>query len=203
MNELLLGSVSRERLERWISYSYSCACNHGFHDTELSRKYFLMLVLSELGEIVEADRKGKHSKVDTFYKTIFSRCSSLSVDNSLFMSCFNKYIKDGIEDELADVCIRLFDYCGAFGIELSDVHFDEELCASWNELFGEQSLCENCFELCCLLCDIDEGDEGHNIGCVLSFIFCMCRHMSIDLERHIELKMRYNRLREPLHGKKY
>lgn len=196
MNELLLGSVSRERLERWISYSYSCACNHGFHDTELSKKHFLMLVLSELGEVVEADRKGLHPKLQ-----------GDDLENTLrfndYASTFEVFVKDSVEDELADVCIRLFDYCGAFGVELSDVHFDEELCASWSELFGEQSLCENCYELCNLVCDIDDGDEGDSICCVLGFIFCMCVNMGIDLELHIELKMRYNSLRSRMHGKKY
>lgn len=34
-------------------------------------------------------------------------------------------------------------------------------------------------------------------------VFDLCGHLGIDLERHIELKMRYNESREPLHGKNY
>lgn len=189
------------RISDFISRSYVCACNHGFHDMELSRKHFLMLVLSELGEVVEADRSGRICMCSA--STLSELLNRMSYDSSLeSKEEFDIRVKDTVGDELADVCIRLFDYCGAFGIELSDVLFDNKLCASWNELFGEQSLCENCYELCNLVCDIDEGDEGDNIGCVLGFIFCMCVNLGIDLERHIESKMRYNRLREPLHGKK-
>ena len=39
--------------------AYKIACEHGFHDTELSNKHFLCLIISELMEAVEADRGGK------------------------------------------------------------------------------------------------------------------------------------------------
>lgn len=37
--------------------AYKCACAHGFHNTELINEHFLCLVISELMEAVEADRK--------------------------------------------------------------------------------------------------------------------------------------------------
>lgn len=37
--------------------TYKIACEHGFHDTELSNKHFLCLIISELMEAVEADRR--------------------------------------------------------------------------------------------------------------------------------------------------
>ena len=39
--------------------SYKNACEHGFHDQELSNEHCLCLVISELMEAVEADRKCK------------------------------------------------------------------------------------------------------------------------------------------------
>ena len=39
--------------------AYRTACGHGFHDQELSNEHFLCLVISELMEAVEADRRGK------------------------------------------------------------------------------------------------------------------------------------------------
>lgn len=41
--------------------AYKCACAHGFHNTELSNGHLLMLVITELSEAVEADRKGKEN----------------------------------------------------------------------------------------------------------------------------------------------
>lgn len=37
--------------------AYNIACEHGFHDVELSDEHFLMLAISELSEAIEADRK--------------------------------------------------------------------------------------------------------------------------------------------------
>ena len=50
--------------------TYKIACEHGFHDTELSNKHFLCLIISELMEAVEADRRGKRANVDWFEKKI-------------------------------------------------------------------------------------------------------------------------------------
>lgn len=44
--------------------AYKTACDHGFHDEELSNEHCLCLVISELMEAVEADRKGKRFNKD-------------------------------------------------------------------------------------------------------------------------------------------
>ena len=42
--------------------TYKTACEHGFHDKDLSNEHCLCLVISELMEAVEADRKGRLGK---------------------------------------------------------------------------------------------------------------------------------------------
>lgn len=46
--------------------AYKTACEHGFHDTELSNEHLICLVISELMEAVEADRRGKQPNVMQF-----------------------------------------------------------------------------------------------------------------------------------------
>ena len=46
--------------------AYRNAVAHGWHEENLSNEHFLCLVISELMEAVEADRKGKHAKVEMF-----------------------------------------------------------------------------------------------------------------------------------------
>ena len=46
--------------------AYKCACDHGFHDTELSNGHLLMLAITELSEAVEADRKGRFHYIKKF-----------------------------------------------------------------------------------------------------------------------------------------
>ena len=46
--------------------AYKTACEYGFHDKELSNEHLLCLVISELMEAVEADRKGKRADRESF-----------------------------------------------------------------------------------------------------------------------------------------
>ena len=50
--------------------AYKCACEHGFHNEELSNEHWLCLVVSKLMEAVEADRKGKRANTMQFEKGV-------------------------------------------------------------------------------------------------------------------------------------
>lgn len=107
----------------------------------------LMLVVSELGEALEAHRKSRFAvKAIHFDGSVYE---SNDVIDDFFkhkgikeqaICAFENTIKDTFEDELADAVIRIADMCGYLGI---------------------------------------------------------------DLEKHIELKMKYNETREYKHGKRY
>ena len=62
--------------------AYKTACEHGFYDQELSNNHFLCLVISELMEAVEADRKGRRANVDRYNKKIANSriCQGLDSD---------------------------------------------------------------------------------------------------------------------------
>lgn len=184
-----------------IGRAYGCACTHGFHEDALSVEHYLMLVLSEIGEAVEADRKGR------------SRCDLGIFDDALrtckFTQAFKDYVKDSLPDELADVCIRLYDMCGALGIE-PRVEYDT-METDFQEIFGEDTFCERMYYLSRLLCSTsgvveDDGTDEclpQVIGSALSFLFALSNDMCIDLMRHIEWKMKYNEERPYKNGKKY
>lgn len=48
--------------------AYRNAVVHGWHEENLSDEHFLCLVISELMEAVEADRKGSHADIEAFNK---------------------------------------------------------------------------------------------------------------------------------------
>ncbi len=109
--------------------AHEIAKSKGFHDSgRIDIPGCLMLIVSELAEAMEADRKGRSANLDKYYKGI------------AYGDCFETYVKDTFEDELADTVIRVLDLCGA---------------------------------------------------------------LNIDIEKHVELKMKYNKSRERMHGKKY
>ena len=107
--------ITREKTKEFIDRAYETACKHGFHDEKRSVMHFLMLVVTEVSEAVEADRKNRHADLSRF-KREYEKYPNLVDEKTRFVTSFEKYVKDSLEDELSDVCIRLYDFCGAFGV---------------------------------------------------------------------------------------
>ena len=184
-----------ERIDEFIGRAYKTACEHGFHDEKTSLSHQMMLVIGEIGECVEADRKGRRANLELFGK--FSQID--------FADSFKCNIKDTMEDEMADICIRLFDMCGCFEIEPLCAKVD--LGKEWDNCFGKLSFTEQAYALVMILCDCDEGTEASEleeiIGASLCFLDLWAKSRNFDLAKHIDLKMRYNEGRAYKHGKKY
>ena len=70
----------------------------------------LMLITSELGECLEADRHGEYTRVPIENYSEFS--------DDVYPERFEYNIKDKVEDELADAVIRIADMAGYLGIDL-------------------------------------------------------------------------------------
>jgi len=91
--------------------AHSNAVNKGFYDQEkINIGEKLMLIVSELGEALEADRKNK-------YSTFSFELSEADLP-SIKDASFENSIKDTFEDELADTVIRIADLCEVLGINL-------------------------------------------------------------------------------------
>lgn len=113
----------------------------GFHDEPMQLGTALMLVVSELGEALEADRQMRYANIPMFEKRAeVPEETPPIVRDFVFENEFEGLIKDTVEDEIADTFLRLFDLCGEMGI---------------------------------------------------------------DIDKHIELKRRYNKTRQYMHGKAY
>lgn len=89
--------------------AYQNACDHGFHDRELSDNHCFMLVITELSEAVEADRKGRRADKAEFESVVSSNSDHMS---EAFVDAFERLVKDTVEDELADTVIRMLDMAG-------------------------------------------------------------------------------------------
>lgn len=85
--------------------------SRGFWDGERNVGELLMLVTSELGEAMEAHRKGRFANLNAFKAREESTEFFLKAD-------FQELIKDTFEDEIADAVIRLLDLSAGLGIDL-------------------------------------------------------------------------------------
>lgn len=93
--------------------------DRGFYDTKRETGTLLMLIVSELAEALEADRKNRKAQPAEYRKAVTS-------DTMEEREAFETYIKNSFEDEIADTFIRLFDLCGYMKIDIL-THIVEKL----------------------------------------------------------------------------
>ena len=171
--------------------AYQCVCKHGFHDVGYSDEHWLMLIITEISEAVDADRKGKHANKEYIEEELTNLESK-----GYFIRGFDYLIKGSVEEELADIVIRCLDLAGLKGIDINSPEHD----------FMEDSISFN--ESMFLLCKtIFYTQESYplmiTIKSLLSMTLCIAKYYNIDLLYHIEQKMKYNELRPMLNGKNY
>lgn len=184
--------------------AYEIACEHGFHDEELSNEHCLCLVISELMEAVEADRKSRHFDKEKYKIGEYAECQGWLTNEEKFINVFNKYIKDTVEDELADASIRLLDLAGFRKIDIED--FDEEEIDDLDESCNGETFTESIYAISIIPIKAELGYDyklDRQLNYMLSAIIGLANHLNIDLFWHIEQKMKYNQSRERMHGKKY
>ena len=90
---------------------HSINIEKGFWEKPRNKGELLMLVVSELAEALEADRKNRYST------NTISEIAALADDEDFKLE-FTSHIKDTFEDEIADAVIRLFDMSAGLGIDL-------------------------------------------------------------------------------------
>lgn len=182
--------------------AYSIAKANGWHEEEHSDNHCLMLVITEIAEAVQADRKDKHADIASFkeYQTYYgSFLPSEETREIRFKEDFEAYIKNTVEDELADVMIRCLDLAGLRGFDLREaVKLTEEL----ESIKEGITFIDFCYALSGLSACDDSTEE--KIITVIAAVLGYCKFTGIDLDFFIRQKMNYNRLRGYRHGgKKY
>jgi len=181
--------------EKYKQEIHQNARDKGFWDAEENIEEKFMLIVSELAEAMEADRKGKYADKKHFLQEFDENDG-----NQLFNSYFTQYIKDSFEDEIADTVIRLLDFAGGHKIDIRMV--DEEITqlrATSEMLFD---LTKKIIKLAAAFIENDWYRDAL-FAETISMFEAFCKSKNIDLEWHIQMKMRYNSSRPRLHGKKY
>jgi len=91
------------------------ALKHGWWENKPSTEHCLMLVVTEIAEMVEADRKGNVAVINHIRKqrnlaAAQKRRLTDDVDSAPdFIAAFDEMVKNTVEVEMADVVIRLLD----------------------------------------------------------------------------------------------
>lgn len=175
---------------------HEIAKSKGFWDHSPNVGQLVMLIVSELGEALEAHRKGRFSQ-----RYLNINVLPFALDHPEYPKWFEKNVKDTFEDELADAYIRILDMAEGFKItatkgeiEYKNVDMDNvgdrllDITAGLVYLRPLFPWAASCPSL---------------LAGVLYKLFHLSREFNFDIEMHIEMKLAYNQTRARLHGKKY
>ena len=160
----------------------------GFWDKDRPLNHCFMLVVCELCEAIEADRKGRYSKkivaIDQLY-------------DYAFPIAYETNIKGSVEEELADTAMRLLDIIARMGWVIDDIV--RPSCVSFSHYGSFPLLCYSITE------DLVYREFGARHAVLWAFykVLAIAYRCDIDLLEHIEMKMRYNKQRPQHHGKRY
>lgn len=178
--------------------AYKTACEHGFHDKELSDEHYLCLIVGDLMKAVEAERKGRlGKKCKSRFEMDYNRYPALveEEEEKRFKCSFEKNVKDTLPDELTDAVILLLDLAGLRNFNLN--RFSPVDVVSRKKTFTE-----NIYAIVKEIMDRKYSLE-EQVNYVITQVFALADILGVDLLWHINQKMRYNELRPKLNEKKY
>jgi hypothetical protein len=172
------------------------AVAHGFYDAAPTFAEIVALIHSELSEALEEYRAGH--KVDETYYTCDGR---RNCTRCISGKCGHRK-PEGVPSELADVIIRILDYCGYKGYKGLDIG----TCEKWYTYDSSKTFPE--FIAKCHFCLSEEWMlESLNLSVwgglkgLINMICDFCEANSIDINVAITEKMSYNKGRPHKHGK--
>lgn len=183
--------IDAEKLTKWSKEIYDNAVAHGWHEEKHSPEHYLGLIMTEVAEAVEADRKGRCVRMP-----IMDGYSQEQLnDNAGFKFFYEEEVKGNVPEEFADIVIRLLDM--AYDLYGADNLF---WFAHQSSFRDNKSFIEHAWYFV-----HDVLNSGMmNVTESVFYVYCWAEHLDIDLDQHIEWKMRYNALRDYKHGgKKY
>ena len=192
---------------------------HGFDQNVKSTKRCFALIMSECAEMLEADRKDRWSKniiaelvkrKDNLIEGMtleqahqFIDC--LSEDSAeTFDSWFQSVVKDTVEDELADVVIRICSYLASCNYKMQfDIDTDQQI-GYYSYSYAMQDISENIFDfMASLTIAYSSESRCEELEKIAHSCYVFAHFVDIDLRWHVKMKLKYNGNRPYKHGKKY
>lgn len=182
--------MDAEKLTKWSKEIYDNAVAHGWHEEKHSPEHYLGLIMTEVAEAVEADRKGRNVRMPIMDGYSVEQLN----DAAGFKWFYEEEVKGNVAEEFADIVIRLLDMA-------KSIHGDKYAYYDHCSMFrNNKTFIEHAYYFVKEV--LNSGIL--NISYSISYIYKWAEQLGIDLDQHIEWKMRYNSLREYKHGgKKY
>lgn len=178
---------------------HQIATEHGWHEEKKSNGLWMCLVMTEVAEAVEADRKGLFGMTADWKNLVENERKSRDAED--FDAWLNKfqdaYINKSREAEMADIVIRLLDFANeAYGDKMGWYGWSGSAPINNNdpiEDFPKNAINFVKFVL---------GSSPAQIVTSIKFVYIWAEQLGFDLDWHIDMKMQFNRTRPYKHGGK-
>ena len=199
-----LGIITKEDLEVLSKQAFESAKSKGFYsDTGIDITFYLMFIIVEMSEALQADRKDRHGSIEDYE-------SEIEMGRDI-PTAYRNTLEGTVESEFADIAIRILSLLGSImDSEKAEFMEDEDLIDEYKlaEFIFGLDLVEDLYRLIEKMgvCDLDDSPNWYlakHLQEMLIVIFAIAHSNNINLMEHIRLKMKYNETRPYLHGYKY
>lgn len=199
-----LGIITKEDLEVLSKQAFEPAKSKGFYsDTGIDITFYLMFIIVEMSEALQADRKDRHGSIEDYE-------SEIEMGRDI-PTAYKNTLEGTVESEFADIAIRILSLLGSImDSEKAEFMEDEDLIDEYKlaEFIFGFDLVEDLYRLIEKMgvCDLNDSPNWYlakHLQKILMDIFAIAHCNNINLMEHIRLKMKYNETRPYLHGYKY
>lgn len=199
-----LGIITKEDLEVLSKQSYESAKSKGFYsDTGIDTTFYLMFIIVEMSEALQADRKDRHGSIEDYE-------SEIEMGRDI-PTAYRNTLEGTVESEFADIAIRMLSLLGSI-MDSAKVELMSD-----EDIKDEHALAIYTFRLDIVrdlyriiermgVFDLNDTPNWYlakHLQEMLIDIFAIAHNHNINLMEHIRLKMKYNETRPYLHGYKY
>lgn len=187
-------------IDELIKKAHAQAKSMGWWDEPRNTGELLMLIVSECGEALEAHRDGKRASLAAFEMEYMAAAGMWDAG---VIHNFKCHIKDTLEDELADIVIRIADLAGAHGLSLPVPDKVQQLASVYSHKNVGNALLGVVKSVSSVGNFGNAASDEEKLAAAIIGAFSIAADHNIDLWHHIELKLAYNLTRGRKHGKAY
>lgn len=193
--------LTQQLLKKFITKAYDNAKAKGFYKPNLDINQALMLIITEMGEAIQAHRNNRHGSIEDYNKWL-----GVSEEQA-----YEESLEGTVESEFADVALRIMSLLGWYNSQnIICLMNDTELKKA--EEFHKVDFEHGSYSLPTAMYLIITRITYFPFSCspawmntirlqdILMQVFVLAHAEGIDLVEHIKLKMQYNESRPYLHG---
>lgn len=193
--------LTQQLLKQLMTKAYENAKAKGFYKSDLDINQALMLIITEMGETIQAQRHNRHGSIEDYYKWL-----GVSEEQA-----YEESLEGTMESEFADIALRIISLLGWYDSQ-STICLMNDTELKKTEEFHKVEFEHGNYCLPTAMYLIITRITNFPFSCspawmntlrlqdILVQVFALAHAEGIDIVEHIKLKMQYNESRPYLNG---